>query len=429
MNSDLHVFKDRSHLCHLVEIATHVVIAATLSGTERQLTPRVALARAGTAEMDHGRKILLLLERRIDDARSRQRPRHAAIEVRRGELDGMRRHDAHVEAVEPARLEVVPRPILDDDVIVNAVTAGLFERAIRDLIHADGARCRPIHFEGMCVERPAPIRAHDRIARAFDLRKRSQELRGDRARRVLAKDPLVGRPRLGGRLVQRPAHGEEQLGRLEDDLIDSVDDEPKRNDRRESEPQLEAQRRFAKVAPPSAPRRRTRHPLEYVDPGKDALLSSLPGSALRSTSHSTILLSPVDHSCRKASMGARSAARRAGRMPNNMPTSAENPVAPITAHKGTAGGGKYGIIFAASTPSSQPSPIPMMPPITASTIASMRNCMRMKRRGAPSAFAMPISRVRSVTDTSMMFMMPTPPTSKEMPTTADTTSVTVSETR
>ena len=34
---------------------------------------------------------------------------------------------------------------------------------------------------------------------------------------------------------------------------------------------------------------------------------------------------------------------------------------------------------------------------------------------APIALRMPISRVRSVTDTSMMFMMPMPPTSSEMP--------------
>ena len=33
---------------------------------------------------------------------------------------------------------------------------------------------------------------------------------------------------------------------------------------------------------------------------------------------------------------------------------------------------------------------------------------------APSALRMPISRVRSVTDTSMMFIMPMPPTSSEM---------------
>ncbi len=33
---------------------------------------------------------------------------------------------------------------------------------------------------------------------------------------------------------------------------------------------------------------------------------------------------------------------------------------------------------------------------------------------APSALRRPISRVRSVTDTSMMFMMPMPPTSSEI---------------
>ena len=38
---------------------------------------------------------------------------------------------------------------------------------------------------------------------------------------------------------------------------------------------------------------------------------------------------------------------------------------------------------------------------------------------------MPISRVRSVTDTSMMFMMPTPPTSSEMPAIAESISVIV----
>ena len=38
----------------------------------------------------------------------------------------------------------------------------------------------------------------------------------------------------------------------------------------------------------------------------------------------------------------------------------------------------------------------------------------MSRRRAPTAFRKPISRVRSVTDTSMMFMMPMPPTTSEM---------------
>ena len=56
----------------------------------------------------------------------------------------------------------------------------------------------------------------------------------------------------------------------------------------------------------------------------------------------------------------------------------------------------------------------MMPPMPQSMAASMRNWMTMLLRSAPMARRMPISRVRSVTVTSMMFMMPMPPTSRLM---------------
>ena len=69
-----------------------------------------------------------------------------------------------------------------------------------------------------------------------------------------------------------------------------------------------------------------------------------------------------------------------------------------------------------STASDAPTPsaTPMTPPTTTSVTASNRNCSRTWRPFAPMAMRMPISRVRSVTDTSMMFMMPMPPTSSEM---------------
>ena len=54
--------------------------------------------------------------------------------------------------------------------------------------------------------------------------------------------------------------------------------------------------------------------------------------------------------------------------------------------------------------------MPSMPPISDSVTASTRNCARMSRPRAPTAIRSPISRVRSVTDTSMMFMIPMPPT-------------------
>ena len=56
----------------------------------------------------------------------------------------------------------------------------------------------------------------------------------------------------------------------------------------------------------------------------------------------------------------------------------------------------------------------MTPPIRLITIASTRNCSSTSRRRAPTARRRPISLVRSVTDTSMMFMMPMPPTISEM---------------
>ena len=61
----------------------------------------------------------------------------------------------------------------------------------------------------------------------------------------------------------------------------------------------------------------------------------------------------------------------------------------------------------------RPITMPMAPPIAASTSDSIRNWARISPGCAPTAMRMPISRVRSVTDTSMMFMTPIPPTTSE----------------
>jgi hypothetical protein len=65
-----------------------------------------------------------------------------------------------------------------------------------------------------------------------------------------------------------------------------------------------------------------------------------------------------------------------------------------------------------------PSRTPNRPPSTDRKTASARNWARTSLRRAPTALRMPISRVRSVTLTSMMFMTPIPPTSSEMAATA-----------
>ena len=62
----------------------------------------------------------------------------------------------------------------------------------------------------------------------------------------------------------------------------------------------------------------------------------------------------------------------------------------------------------------RPATMPIRPPTSDSVTASIRNWLRMSRPRAPSALRMPISRVRSRTETSMMFMIPIPPTTSEI---------------
>ena len=69
--------------------------------------------------------------------------------------------------------------------------------------------------------------------------------------------------------------------------------------------------------------------------------------------------------------------------------------------------------------------MPMSPPSSDRVRASTRNWARMSRPRAPMALRMPISRVRSRTDTSMMFMIPMPPTTSEIEAIPPSSSVSV----
>src|SRR5688572_20097426 len=81
-------------------------------------------------------------------------------------------------------------------------------------------------------------------------------------------------------------------------------------------------------------------------------------------------------------------------------------------------GATIGFMVALSRlPMPTPTATPMTPPRAARSIASARNWVTMSLRWAPRALRMPISRVRSVTVTSMMFITPMPPMSREIPAT------------
>ena len=62
-----------------------------------------------------------------------------------------------------------------------------------------------------------------------------------------------------------------------------------------------------------------------------------------------------------------------------------------------------------------PTTTPSIPPILVNTAASVKNCPKIFPFLAPIAFFKPISWVRSVTDTSMIFITPIPPTKREIP--------------
>ena len=72
---------------------------------------------------------------------------------------------------------------------------------------------------------------------------------------------------------------------------------------------------------------------------------------------------------------------------------------------------------ATAAAATQPAAAPRMPPAIASATASAKNCRRISQRRAPSAIRNPISRVRSLTCISIMFMMLMPPTISDTATT------------
>ena len=89
--SILHAQEHLLHDVHPGDVTAHVVVAAALSGQQAQAPPRVAFARAGAAQMDDSREILLLLSGRVFDPRGRESVRDVQVEIGRGQLDGIRR--------------------------------------------------------------------------------------------------------------------------------------------------------------------------------------------------------------------------------------------------------------------------------------------------------------------------------------------------
>ena len=121
----------------------------------------------------------------------------------------------------------------------------------------------------------------------------------------------------------------------------------------------------------------------------------------------------VFHSLRSASIGLSFEALSAGKSPNRIPIPMENPTAIIQAGILTAVG--VSMTFPTILDRIIPVMTPITPPRDVNTAASVKNCAAIRFLFAPIAFLSPISFVLSVTDTSMIFMTPIPPTRSDIP--------------
>src|SRR6266704_1742922 len=117
------------------------------------------------------------------------------------------------------------------------------------------------------------------------------------------------------------------------------------------------------------------------------------------------------YSCRNAAIGSSRAARLAGYTPATTPTPAPM-ITPSTTDAGdTLAGSGESLLITSVSP--MPATIPNAAPTVAMAVDSARNWRSTSRRRAPSDFRNPISRVRSATAISMMFMITMPPITSE----------------
>src|SRR5260221_7032871 len=118
-----------------------------------------------------------------------------------------------------------------------------------------------------------------------------------------------------------------------------------------------------------------------------------------------------DYSYLRARIGLNFEALTAGQSPATTPTKAEKTEAKTNEKIVT--NISQPVNWTTTAVTTQPRKMPMAPPNNPTAAASMRNWERISKRRAPTALRRPISRVRSVTETSMIFMIPMPPTTRE----------------
>ena len=197
------------------------MVTTALVGQKTKVPFCIVTARPGAAKMDNRSQVLFLLEcgRSLSN-----RFRDMTIEVRGGQLDCVAWDDSGVEAVEPTGVEVVPRPVFDDHMVVDAITFPFLKRAVGDLEHAHCRRSRLVPLQGIRRdETPAPVGPRNGITGALGLGQGGEQFRCNNGCRMHPKQRTVFSPCLARALGERVLHGKEQFRRFVERMIRPID--------------------------------------------------------------------------------------------------------------------------------------------------------------------------------------------------------------
>ncbi len=158
------------------------MVAAALVGDETKVPFHIISACSGATEMNHRCQLLFLLNGGVVVSNQAS---DLPVEQGGGQFHGVAWDDSAVEAVEPTGVHIVPRPILDDHMVVDAIALPFLKRAVGDLKHADGRGGRSVPLEGILLrDPPLPVGARHGIARAFGLGDRGEQFGRNDGRRM-----------------------------------------------------------------------------------------------------------------------------------------------------------------------------------------------------------------------------------------------------
>src|SRR6185369_6020519 len=135
------------HPVDLRKVTAHIVVAASLAEGQTEAASYIGLARPGSTQMNHRGQVLFPLKRDRSHSPLPDGARDGAIQLCCRQFNSMAWCDACVEAVEPARIDIIPRTVFDHPVIVDTVAFGFAERGVGDLIHTGRARRRPVQLK------------------------------------------------------------------------------------------------------------------------------------------------------------------------------------------------------------------------------------------------------------------------------------------